>query len=96
MLEKIPTEQELRALVGEAAYAVTLSLRTFLHAHYDLDALWDKGGKAATCQCRYRRGGKTLCTLLYKPGEAACMLVFGAQEREKAERIPASTKTCAS
>ena len=90
MLTKHPTEQDLAALVGTASDTVAMQLRNFLDEHYTLDAVWDTGGKAATWQCRYRRGGKTLCTLLYKPGEAACMLIFGRDERTKAEALPLS------
>ena len=35
------------------------------HEHYDMDSLWDKGGKAwkYKYKYKYRRGGKTLCAL---------------------------------
>ena len=91
MLMQQPTEQDLASLVGTTSDTVAMQLRNFLAAHYTLEEVWAPGGKAATWQCRYRRGGKTLCTLLYKPGEAACMLVFGREERAKVEGLPLST-----
>lgn len=87
MLERIPSEEELRALIGEPASRAWDALREHLGAHYELETVWDKGGKAADYQARYRRGGKTLVTLLFKPGELGCMLIFGAAEREKAEAL---------
>ena len=90
MLDVIPTDAQLLTLVGDVAFDTVNTLRAFLAAHYTLDAVWDKGGKAALYQCRYRRAGKTLCTLLFKPGQAACMMVFGAAERAKAEALSLS------
>ena len=87
MLERIPSEEELRALMGEPASRAWDALREYLNAHYELETVWDKGGKAADYQARYRRGGKTLVTLLFKPNELGCMLIFGAAEREKAEAL---------
>ena len=85
MLNGIPDEGELRALVGDAFFANAQKVRAFLAEHYEMETVWDKGWRDITYQCRYRRGGKTLCTLLFKPGEAACMLIFGGAERVKAE-----------
>ncbi|MCE5342593.1 MAG: DUF3788 domain-containing protein [Eubacteriales bacterium] len=90
MLNRIPDENELRTLIGDAFYTEAQKVRVFLNEHYELETIWDKGWKDITYQCRYRRGGKTLCTLLYKPGEAACMIIFGAGEREKAEAVSLS------
>ncbi len=90
MVERIPEEAELRAMLGESAVAAWDGVREFLDAHYVLDPQWDKGGKAAVYQCRYRRGGKTTVTLLFKPGELGCMMVFGAAEREKVEQLRGS------
>ncbi len=90
MLSIMPNESELRALVGDSFYQNAQEVQAYISAHYELDMVWDKSEKNSTWQCRYRRGGKTLCTLLYKPGEAVCMIVFGAAEREKVQAVPLS------
>jgi hypothetical protein len=86
----IPAESELCALVGDLFYQNAQKVQAYLDAHYDLDAEWDKSEKHNTWQCRYRHGGKTLCTLLYKPGEAVCLVIFGAAERDKVQAVTLS------
>ncbi|MDD3920081.1 MAG: DUF3788 family protein [Eubacteriales bacterium] len=85
MLEKIPEEAALQTMVGDRCYCAAHEIRAWLAGHYDLEAVWDKGWNGIPYQCRYRRGGKTLCNLLYQPGEAHCLVVFGAKEREKVQ-----------
>ena len=38
-----------------------------------------------TYEYKYRRGGKTLCTLYAKPGVANILIILGKAEREKFE-----------
>lgn len=81
-----PNEAELQTLLG-AAYPTWLAMRAQVEALYEMEAVWNTGGKAGGFVLRYRRGGKTLCTLCAKESEADCMIVFGAQERDKAEPL---------
>ena len=61
MLEKIPTTDEMTTLVGQDLYDVWQKLCTAIDEKYDMECLWNKGGKAWTYEYKYRRGGKTLC-----------------------------------
>lgn len=45
------------------------------------------GGKRWDLECKYRRGGKTLCALYAAPGRMGFMVIFGKDEREKVEGI---------
>ena len=63
MLDTIPNEEEMTALVGKSLYDVWNKLCILIDEKYDMDCLWDKGGKAWKYEYKYRRGGKTLCAL---------------------------------
>ena len=85
MLEKIPNEQELKNLLGESIFEVWTKLCAAIDEKYDMDRLWDNGGKAWTYEYKYRRGGKTLCTLYARENCIGFMIIFGKNEREKFE-----------
>lgn len=63
MLDIIPNEEEMKALVGESLYDVWKGLCALIDEKYEMDRLWNKGGKAWKYEYKYRRGGKTLCAL---------------------------------
>lgn len=46
MLDKIPDEEEMTALVGSTLYDVWNKLCALIDEKYDMERLWDKGGKA--------------------------------------------------
>ena len=85
MLEKIPNEQELKNLLGEYLFEVWTKLCAAIDEKYDMDRLWDNGGKAWTYEYKYRRGGKTLCSLYARENCIGFMIIFGKNEREKFE-----------
>lgn len=85
MLDKIPNEEDLTHLIGTSLYEVWINLCAVIDEKYDMEHLWNKGGKAWTYEYKYRRGGKTLCTLYVKLDSVGFMLIFGKAEREKFE-----------
>ena len=85
MNEKIPNEQELKNLLGESLFEVWTKLCAAIDTQYDMDRLWDNGGKAWTYEYKYRRGGKTLCALYARENCIGFMIIFGKNEREKFE-----------
>lgn len=85
MLEKIPNEQDLKNLLGQSLFEVWTKLCAAIDGQYDMERLWDKGGKAWTYEYKYRRGGKTLCTLYARENCVGFMVIFGKNEREKFE-----------
>ena len=50
---------------------------------YEMERLWNKGGKAWTYEYKYRRGGKTLCALYARENCIGFMIIFGKDERAK-------------
>lgn len=85
MLERIPTAEELRALLGDELHRVFEALCCAVDEKYDMDRLWDKGYRDWAYEYKYRRGGKTLCTIYLKAGVIGFQVIFGKDERVKVE-----------
>ena len=85
MLTTIPNEEEMATLVGKALYDVWKKLCALIDEKYDMDCLWNNGGKAWKYEYKYRRGGKTLCALYAKENRVGFMIVLGKEERLKFE-----------
>ena len=86
MFDISPDPEQLTALIGKSLYSVWAQLRAMIEKHYDMERLWDKGGKAWTYECKYRRGGKTLCALYAGKNRMGFMIIFGKAERLIFER----------
>lgn len=85
MLDIIPNEEEMKALVGESLYDVWKGLCALIDEKYEMDRLWNKGGKAWKYEYKYRRGGKTLCALYARENCVGFMVILGKDERLKFE-----------
>lgn len=87
MLKTTPTPAMLEELLGPAPYAAWQALCQAIEERYDMDRLWDSGGKSWTYEYKYRRGGKTLCSLYAKSQCMGFLVIFGKAERAKVEAI---------
>ncbi len=85
MLDIIPDTEQITALVGKSLYEIWNKLCALIDEKYDMDCLWDKGGKAWTYEYKYRRGGKTLCALYARESCLGFMIILGRDERLKFE-----------
>ena len=85
MLDKIPNAAEMTALLGQSLYHVWNKLCALIDEKYEMECLWNKGGKAWIYEYKYRRGGKTLCALYARENCAGFMIIFGKDERAKFE-----------
>ena len=85
MLDKVPTSKDLIALIGEPLFETWTALREMIEQKYDMEHIWNTGGKAWKYEYKYRRGGKTLCALYAKDNCIGCMVIFGKNERIKFE-----------
>ena len=81
MLDKIPDREEMTTLVRKSLYEIWNKLCVLIEEKYDMDCLWNKGGKAWTYEYKYRRGGKTLCALYAREGCVGFMVILGKEER---------------
>ena len=87
MLEHIPSPSAMAELLGQPLYAVWQALCAAIDERYDMERLWNAGGKHWTYEYKYRRGGKTLCCLYAKRSCVGFMVIFGKDERAKFEGI---------
>ncbi len=86
MLDMIPDAEQITTLVGQPLYEIWDNLCSLIDEKYDMDHLWDKGGKAWTYEYKYRRGGKTLCALYARENCVGFMVILGKDERLKFEQ----------
>ena len=87
MLEKIPSESTLKELLGQSLFEVWQNLCSTIDEKYEMQQIWNAGGKNWTYEYKYRRGGKTLCSLFGKRNCVGFMIIFGKDERAKFEEI---------
>ena len=85
MLEKIPSKEELVALIGQPLFEVWIKLCDLIESKYDMERLWNSGGKKWRYEYKYRKGGKSLCALYAKENVIGFMIIFGKDERAKFE-----------
>ena len=87
MLENIPSQSTMIELLGTSLYEVWEELCSAIDEKYEMERLWNTGGKKWIYEYKYRKGGKTLCSLYAKSKCVGFMIVFGAKERAKFEDI---------
>ena len=85
MLDIIPNTEQMTTLVGESLFEIWNQLCALIDEKYDMDCLWNKGGKAWKYEYKYRRGGKTLCALYARENCVGFMIILGKDERSKFE-----------
>ena len=85
MLDLIPNTEQMTTLLGESLYEIWNKLCALIDEQYDMECLWNKGGKAWTYEYKYRMGGKTLCALYARENCVGFMVILGRDERAKFE-----------
>lgn len=83
MLDIIPNTEQMTDLVGKSLWEIWEKLCALIDEKYDMDCLWNNGGKAWTYEYKYRRGGKTLCALYARENCVGFMVILGKDERLK-------------
>lgn len=84
---QIPTPETLEALTGKELYDLWTSLHQLIEQKYNMEQMWNHGGKKWTYEYKYRRGGKTLCALYAKEQMIGFMVILGKDERTKFESM---------
>lgn len=90
MLENVPSQSTMAELLGQPLFEVWQALCSAIDDKYEMERVWNTGGKNWTYEYKYRRGGKTLCCLYAKSNCIGFMIIFGKDERLKVESIRAS------
>lgn len=87
MLIEMPTQDEMKNLIGKSLFDIWQKLCAAIEEKYDMERTWNPGGKKWAYEYKYRRGGKSLCALYAKENCIGFMIIFGKDEREKVEGI---------
>ena len=87
MSEKIPSQSTMTDLLGQPLFEVWQKLCVVIDEKYEMERLWNAGGKNWIYEYKYRRGGKTLCSLYAKDNRIGFMIIFGKNKREELEEI---------
>lgn len=85
MLDTVPNAEQVAALTGAQLYEVWSKLCDLIDESYDMERVWNTGGKTWTYEYKYRRGGKTLCALYARENCIGFMVILGKDERAKFE-----------
>ncbi|MDL2249199.1 DUF3788 domain-containing protein [Lachnospiraceae bacterium OttesenSCG-928-J05] len=85
MKKPIPTQNELLSLLGKERFAAWNAVCSAVDSLYEMDTLWNDGGKKWDYEYKYRRGGKTLCALYAREQCFGVLIIFGKDERAKFE-----------
>lgn len=80
-----PSKRVIEKLIGQDKAVLWNDLTASIDSLYEMDKTWDKGFRDWLYEYKYRRGGKTLCTLYIKENNANILIIFGKAEREKFE-----------
>lgn len=85
-MENIKRE-ELESLVGIDIVNIFYDIVDEITLLYDMDKVWNNGGKKWTYEYKFRKSGKTLCAFYFKENTLGFMIIFGKDERTKVEEI---------
>ena len=83
MLENIPSQSTMTELLGQSLFEVWQELCSAIDEKYEMERLWNTGGKNWTYEYKYRRGGKTLCALYARENCVGFMIILGKDEQLK-------------
>jgi len=84
---KKPTEQEIMSFIGERAKEAWLDVKLFIEDRYGLVPETIFYGAKYGWTIRYRKSGKTLCSLFPEKGGFTVLIVLGKKESEKTRLI---------
>jgi hypothetical protein len=87
MLSEIPVKDDLLKILGNASFKAWNEIYNYVSDNYYMEILWNSGGKYGIYECKFRKSGKTLCTLYVKENSFDLLLIYGKGEREKFETL---------
>jgi hypothetical protein len=82
--EKMPTAKDIADYLGKDAAEAWGDLTAFLAENYNFTPETVFGGRKYGWAIRYRRSGKSLCTLHPEKGAFTVLVVLGGKETEQA------------
>lgn len=83
--EHKPSEKDIFSYLGNNAQEAWANIVSFLRTDYDFLPELDFGGTKYGWSIRYRKNGKSLCTLFPEKGAFTMLIVLGKKEVEQFE-----------
>ena len=80
-------KEKLERLVGIDRVNTFYKIVDEITKLYDMEQIWNNGGKKWNYEYKFRKNGKTLCAFYFKENILGCMIIFGKDERTKVEEI---------
>ena len=80
-------KEELEKLVGIDKVNIFYDIVDEITKLYDMEQIWNNGGKKWTYEYKFRKGGKTLCAFYFNDNTLGFMIIFGKDERTRFEEI---------
>ncbi|MDE6471517.1 MAG: DUF3788 domain-containing protein [Clostridia bacterium] len=80
-------KEELERLVGIDKVNIFFDIVDTITLLYDMEQVWNNGGKKWTYEYKFRKSGKTLCAFYFKENTLGFMIIFGKDERTKVDEI---------
>lgn len=80
-------KEELVKLIGSDKMNAFYAIDDEITRIYDMEKIWNSGGKKWNYEYKFRKGGKTLCAFYFKDDTLGFMIIFGKDERAKVETI---------
>ena len=80
-------KEELEKLIGIDKVNIFYDIVNEITKLYDMEQIWNYGGKKWAYEYKFRKGGKTLCAFYFKDNTLGFMIIFGKDERTKVEKI---------
>ncbi len=80
-----PSEKDIFTYLGNDAKEAWIDVISFLRTNYDFLPEINYGGKNYGWSIRYRKSGKSLCTLFPEKGAFTILIVLGKKEAEQFE-----------
>ena len=81
------TTNELKELIGANKLQAFETIVNEINSIYDMEQIWNTGGKKWKYEYKFRKSSKTLCTFYFKKDALGLMIIFGKDERSKIEDI---------
>jgi hypothetical protein len=82
-----PSDEEIAGFIGGKPGEAWLEIRNFIRDHYDIEPERIFGGAKHGWEIRYRKGGRTFCSITPEKGAVRVLIVLGREEAEKALAI---------
>ncbi|GKX60855.1 hypothetical protein SOASR031_31700 [Leminorella grimontii] len=87
MVIETPNVRTLQNLLGNTLFSNQKKLIAEIESRYSLENVWHTGGKAWAYELKFRKGSKTICSLLFNEEALGFMVVFGKPEQAKFEAL---------